>query len=155
VYAYRLDKASWKGVDLSGLMIAGADGPNGSIDFVDAKATPAQKAALENLGAALFELGGPVRIANTWTTAALTCTVSGNRFELNITGRGGFAARLLIGRDGTNPIVVENNTTWPVERVSKGYSLHLDFRDTTVGSISGQNTNANYGAFTLSGSDDQ
>lgn len=149
VYAYRLEKASWNGTDLSGLVIAGADGPKGTAGFVDARATPAQRPALEGLGRALFAQGGPSGAPSHWIPAAITHEVKGNELHLEVAGHGGFAAHVLIGRDGKTPIVVENNTIWPMKRATKGKSTRLSFDDTAAGTIKGDGTNANYGAFSF------
>lgn len=150
VFAYRLEKASWDGIDLSGLVIAGADGPKGTAGFIDDRATAAQRPALEKLGAKLFAQGGPARIPKEWTPIALTHEVKGGVLHLAIGDKGGFTARILMGRDGKSPIVVENNLTWPIPRATKGISSTLSFQDDKAGSFSGEKTNANYGSFSFS-----
>ncbi|MBC8102624.1 MAG: hypothetical protein H7Z41_08560, partial [Cytophagales bacterium] len=72
--------------------------------------------------------------------------------RLDIPGHGGFAATVITGRDGKSPVVVENNTVWPIPRAIKGKAKPLAYSDSVVGVIRGDGTNANYGAFSLSGS---
>jgi len=153
VYAYRLTKASWDGVDLSGLVVAGTDGPNGEAAFLDERATPEQRAVLQRLAHALFAQGGP-RNSETqpFTFQKITPSVSGNDIGLKIGDLGGFSAHLIVGKDGKSPVVVENNTIWPIARANKGKSVLLDLHSSTAGPIHATGTNANYGEFTLSGS---
>jgi hypothetical protein len=150
VFAYRLEKASWDGQDLSGLVVAGADGPQGLEGFIDDRATAAQRPALENLAHALFAQGGPNSGPRKFTPAAIVHEVKGNDLRLAIAGYGGFTAHVIVGRDRKSPVVVENNTVWPIPRATKAKAT-LKFKDTTAGSIQGDGTNSNYGAFSFSG----
>jgi hypothetical protein len=150
VFAYRLEKASWDGVDLSGLVVAGADGPKGIDGFVDERATAVQRPALEKLAHVLFAQGGPNTGPRTFVPAAIVHEVKGNDLRLDIAGRGGFTARVIIGRDGKSPVVVENNTVWPIPRATKA-KASLSFKGAAAGSIQGDGTNGNYGAFSFSG----
>src|SRR5262249_7468602 len=111
VFAYQLEKASWDGVDLSGLVVAGADGPQGISGFLYQRATPGQRPALEKLAQALFAQGGPNLGQRKYTPATLIHEVKGNDLRLDIAGHGGFTARIILGRDGKTPVMVENNTT--------------------------------------------
>lgn len=148
VFAYRLDKAQWDGTDLSGLVVGGADGPDGRSGFLDSRATAEQKVALEKIGNALFAQGGPARGRRTWVPVAITHEVKDNDLKLQFGTLGGFTARLILGRDGKSPVVVENNTVWPIPRASKG-KAQLQFKDSASGEVSGDGVNANYGAFTF------
>ncbi|MBC7806334.1 MAG: DUF1326 domain-containing protein [Akkermansiaceae bacterium] len=152
VYAYRLEKASWDGVDLSGLVIAGADGPKGGACFLDERATPAQRPALERLTRAVWAQGGPGNAPGMpFMFAKITPSIAGNDLKLKIGDVGGFTARVIVGRDGKTPVVVENNTVWPIARATKGKTGTLNFLDKNVGKISASGTNANYGKFTFGG----
>ena len=152
VYAYRLGKASWDGVDLTGLVIAGADGPKGGAGFLDARATPAQRPALKQLARAVFAQGGAGNAPGMpFEFAAITPTVSGRDLTLSIGDQGGFQARVIVGRDGKSPVVVENNTVWPIARAIKAKSVALKFSNKAIGTITGSGTNANYGEFSFSG----
>lgn len=151
VFAYRIDKGAWNGVDLSGLVVGGADGPNGGAGFLDNHATTAQKPALENLGRAIFAQGGPAGGPRSWVSAPITHLVQGNNLRLAFGSLGGFSARVIIGRDGKSPVVVENNTVWPIARAIKGKALPLQFETPGVGRIHGDGTNANYGTFAFTG----
>ncbi|MDX1931259.1 MAG: DUF1326 domain-containing protein [Capsulimonadales bacterium] len=148
VYGYRLDKARFGDVDLSGLVIAGADA-SGSLGFLDRRATPTQRAALEKLAYALFEKGGPSSGKRRFVSVDITHEVKGNDLRLKIAGYGGFNARVILGRDGTSPVVVENNTIWPIPRAIKAKTSSLTFRDKSAGTIDARGTNANYGTFSF------
>jgi hypothetical protein len=152
VFAYRLENASWDGVDLSGLIVAGADGPKGGACFLDERATPAQRPALQRMARAVFSQGGPSNAPDMpFTFATITTSNAGNDLRLKIGESGGFTARVIVGRDGKSPVVVENNTVWPIPRAIKGKTSSLKFQDKSVGTISTSGTNANYGKFTMAG----
>lgn len=151
VYAYKLDKGAWNGVNVSGLIFGGADGPRGNIGFVDERATPAQSAVLEKLARVVFAKGGPAVGARTFLPARIRHQVDDHNLRLDIAGHGGFAARVIVGYDGKTPVVVENNTVWPIRRAIKAATHPLRYRDAHAGELRGENTNANYGAFAFTG----
>lgn len=155
VWAYKIEKGAWGGTDLSGLIFGGADGPKGGVGFLDQRALPAQRPALEKLARAVFARGGPSGGPRPFAPARITHEIRGNDLRLDIDGNsrggGGFAARVLVGGDGKTPIVVENNTIWPIRRAIKAKTTQLRFREERVGAIGGEGTNANYGAFAFTG----
>ncbi len=151
VFAYKLERGAWGETDLSGLVFGGADGSKGTLGFVDERATPAQRAALEQVARAVFAKGGPASGPRSFVPARITHSVKGNDLRLNFAGYGGFTARVIIGGDGKSPVVVENNTVWPIRRAIKGKALPLRFEDRRVGTILGDGSNANYGAFSFTG----
>jgi hypothetical protein len=112
--------------------------------------TPARREALR-AGPGRVREGRPASGPRPFVSARITHAVSGNDLRLDIAGRGGFSARVIIGRDGRTPVVVENNTVWPIERAVKARTVPLRYRDERVGSIRGDGSNANYGAFSFSG----
>ena len=149
VFAYRLDKASFDGVDLSGLVVAGSDGPKGTAGFLDDRATPAQRPALEKLAAKLYAQGGPAGVPAHWQTAKITADAQPHTLKLMVGDYGGFSADVLTGRDGVTPIVVENNAVWPIKRATKAKSRRLSMNNADSGTVAGDGTNANYGAFSF------
>lgn len=152
IFAYRLEKAHWDGTDLSGLGFGGADGPDGVVGFVDERASPEQRALLEKIGRAIFAKGGPVGGARPFVPVPITHEANDRNLSLKLGAYGGFTARILMGRDGRRPIVVENNTTWPIERAIKGKASSLTLADPgRAGKINASGVNANYGTFRLSG----
>ncbi len=153
VFAYKLDAGSaWGATDLGGLIFGGADGPKGNLGFLDERATPLQQAALRKVANKVFAQGGPAGGPRAWETTKITHSVNGNDLRLGLGNSGGFQARVIVGRDGKTPVVVENNTVWPIARAIKGKANPLQFRDPRVGTIRGDGSNANYGAFSFSGS---
>ncbi len=151
VYAYRLKTAHYEGVVLDGLAFGGGEGTQGAMGFVDARATPAQRPALEKLALAVFGKGGASGGPRKFTSARVEAGDTPGQFRLNLGDAGGFAADILIGADGKNPIIVENNTTWPVRRFIKGKTTRFDYKDSLGNSLHFDGVNANLGEFSLSG----
>ena len=152
VYAYRLKSARYEGVTLDGLVFGGGEGTAGAMGFVDARATPSQRPALEKLALAVFGKGGASGGARKFTLARVEASDTPGQFHLNLGDAGGFTADVLIGADGKNPIIVENNTTWPVRRFIKGKTTRFDYKDTLGNNLHFDGVNANLGEFNLSGS---
>lgn len=151
VYAYRLTKAVYRGVTLDGLIFGGGAGSNGATAFLDARATGAQKAALQKLALAVFAKGGASTDPAKFLTARLTAESDSRRFRVEFGESGGFKADILLGRDGKNPIIVENNTTWPVHRFIKGKTTQFSYKDSVGNKFNYDGVNANIGEFDLSG----
>ncbi len=151
VYAYRLKTARYNGVVLDGLIFGGGEGDKGAMGFVDARATPAQRPILEKLALAVFGKGGASSGARSFTAAKLITEDSPAKFRLDFGDAGGFAADILIGADGKNPIIVENNTTWPVRRFVKGKTTRFAYKDALGNKLQFDGVNANLGEFNLSG----
>lgn len=156
-YAYKLENASYDGANLSGLVVGGVDAAGSGIGFLDECARPEQRAALQKLAAAVFAQGGPAPGARRFVTAQITHEIRGNALALQfkssdatLQAQGGFAARLIAGRDGS-PVVVENNPVWPIHRAFKGKTSALRYSDALGNRIQTANSNANYGAFRFSG----
>jgi len=151
VYAYRLKTARYAGVTLDGLVFGGGEADKGAMGFLDSRATPEQKPALEKLALAVFAQGGASAGARKFETVRIVATDDGKRFRLGFGGRGGFEAGILFGRDNKRPIIVENNTTWPVDRFIKGKTSQFDYQDALGNHIQLEGVNANIGEFHLSG----
>ena len=151
VFGYRLQKASYDGVDLSGLVIAAADGPKGESAFIDSRASAAQRPALQKLARLVFAQGGAANTAGQFVPAPLVHEIQGNHLRLQIGQSGGWEADVIVGRDGKTPVVVQNNLVWPIANAVKGRTTTLSYKDAGAGAISGQRTNANYGAFSFGG----
>ena len=62
---------------------------------------------------------------------------------------GGVDADILIGGDGKTPIIVENNTTWPVKRFRKAKTTMFDYHDVNGNKMHYDGVNANVGEFDL------
>lgn len=149
IYAYRLKRAQYRGVSLDGLIFGGGEGPSGAMGFLDARATPAQRPALEKLALAVFGKGGASSGPRKFVSVMLTVSDSPTQFQINFGESGGFVADMLIGADRKNPIVVENNTTWPVHRFMKGKTTRFDYHDSLGNTLKYDGVNANLGEFDL------
>lgn len=150
LFIYQLEQAQYSGVVLDGLCFGGCDGPKAAIGFLDERATPTQREALLHLAEAVFAKGGPDQGKRQWLFLPIKTQIGPTHFQIQIGRWGGFQAQVLLGADRKNPIVVENNVTWPVFRFIKGkadilysdsYSNHMNYR----------NVNANIGDFHLLG----
>ena len=151
IYAYRLKHARYEDVTLDGFIFGGGEGPKGAAGFIEARATGAQRTALEKLATAVFGKGGASGGNRTFTPTTLVVEDTPSAFHVKFGDNGGFSANVLIGADGKNPIVVENNTTWPVRRFIKGKTDSFDYHDTVGNQLRYQGVNANLGEFDLSG----
>jgi hypothetical protein len=151
VYAYRLKTARYEGVSLDGLIIAGGEGDKGAMGFLDARAAPEQKAALEKLALALFAKGGASSGPRRFTFTRLAAEDNARTFKMEFGDSGGVEADILLGADRKKPIIVENNTTWPVHRFLKGKTSRFDYKDALGNRLNYTGVNANLGEFTLSG----
>jgi len=149
VYGYKLKQARYGEVSLDGLIIGGGEADQDPGSFLDAKATPAQRPALEKLAVAIFSKGGPSNVPRKFEYTAIKTEVTSSRFSLDFDGSGGFGADVLIGGDGKNPIIVENNTTWPVHRFTKAKTTHFQYHDAHGNKMQYTGVNANVGEFDL------
>jgi hypothetical protein len=150
VYAYRLKTGRYEGVSLDGLVIGGGEADKGAMGFLDSRATAEQRPALEKLARAVFAQGGASGGAREFETVHITATDDGRQFRVDFGPRGGFEANVLFGRDGKRPIVVENNTTWPVDRFIKGKTSRFVYQDRLGNRLRLDGVNANIGEFHLS-----
>jgi hypothetical protein len=150
VYAYRLKKAHFGDVTLDGLIFGGGEADKGVVGFLDAHATAAQRPALEKLALAVFGQGGASSGPRKFETLPITAASDGAQFRVVFGDRGGFDADVLFGRDRKRPIVVENNTTWPVERFIKGKTTRFVYQDGLGNKLQLDGVNANLGEFSLS-----
>ncbi len=151
VYAYRLQTASYHGVKLDGLIFGGGEAEGGAFGFLDSRATAAQRSALEKLALAVFGSGGASGGPRRFAVVRITARQTAAKFTVEFAGSGGFSADVLTGADGKNPVIVENNVTWPVKRFTKGKTTAFDYRDPAGNHLHLDGVNANIGNFKLSG----
>jgi hypothetical protein len=151
LFVYRLDHAHYGPIVLDGLSFGGCDGPKSAVGYLDSRATLQQQAALKQLAEAVFAKGGPWSGRRKWIIAPIVTEITPHLFRIQLGDAGGFQAQVLIGRDGKNPIVVENNVTWPVMRFTKGKATQMSYHDTFGNQMQYQNVNANLGHFALEG----
>jgi hypothetical protein len=153
LYAYRLKTARYDGVTLDGLLFGGGEGAKGAIGFLDSRATPEQRPALQRLALAVFGKGGAASGPRRFVWTRIAAEDDAHHFSVRFDGSGGFAADVLLGADGKNPIIVENNVTWPVARFIKGKTTAFDYTDVLGNRLKYAGRNANLGAFRLSGTE--
>ena len=149
VYAYRLKSARYDGVSLDGLVFGGGEADKGAMGFLDDRAAPMQRAALEKLALAVFAKGGASSGTRPFRFVPITVQEDAAKFRVAFGESGGFQADILMGRDGRKPIVVENNTTWPVNRFVKGKTTRFEYKDAQGNRMNYSGVNANLGEFDL------
>lgn len=149
VYVYRIKAAKYDDVTLDGLSFGGGEGAKGAMGYLDERAKPAQRAALEKLALAVFGKGGASSGSRTFAWTKIAAEDDPRKFSISFGGNSTIAASILFGRDGKNPIVVENNTTWPVHRFMKGKTTRFDYKDSLGNSLHYEGVNANLGEFKL------
>jgi hypothetical protein len=132
-------------VNLSGLHLVRAHGNSIIVWYVDNRATASQTAALSAIASHISKSEGIPMIH--FEKAAISQTIRSHVFELKIGNRGGFEANAIIGRDGKNPIVVENMTAWNVDHDIKGKTSRLYYRDGFGNQFNFRDTSANQAAF--------
>jgi len=150
VYAYRLKTARYEGVTLDGLVFGGGEADKGAMGYLDARATPAQRAALEKLALAVFGKGGASSGKRTFVWTKIVAESDPQHFKIGFGDTASIAANVLMGRDGKNPIIVENNTIWPVHRMIKAKTTRFDYTDSLGNALHYDGVNANLGEFKLS-----
>ena len=69
--------------------------------------------------------------------------------QLNFSGKGGFEAAYIFGRDSARPVTVTNIISWPLPVSIKGKTIFLKYGD-KYNQLDYQGTNANQGHFDLS-----
>ena len=136
---------------LDGLIFGGGEADKDPMGFLDSRATVQQKPALEKLALAVFGQGGASPGPRRFEVARITARDDTRRMVVEFGQNGGFEADILIGRDGKRPIVVENNTTWPVSRFVKAKTTRFTYHDTAGNRLKLDGVNANIGEFNLSG----
>ena len=151
VYAYRLKTARYDGVTLDGLVFGGGEGPKGAMGYLDSRATPAQRVGLEKLALAVFGKGGASSGPRAFTWTHIVAENDPQHLKIGFGETVSIAANILVGRDGKNPIVVENNTTWPVHRFVKAKTTRFDYKDSLGNALHYDGVNANLGEFKLTG----
>ena len=138
---------------LNGLIFGGGEADSGAFGFLDARATAAQKPALEKLARAVFGKGGASGGSRRFLTTPITAEETPGKFRVDFGNSGGFTPDILLGADGKNPVVVENNVTWPVKRFIKGKTTAFEYHDPLGNRLRLAGVNANLGAFDLSSGD--
>ena len=174
MWSYWVEEGNWDKVTLDGMRIGGVDGPVGVLGLLDARATPAQRPAMENIWHVLsgrlfclmrvwpFKAGSdePARQRSIIRTryagrqflgfeyVAIEQVITDRSARLDFAGKGGFEANYIFGRDPDKPITVANIVSWPVPVSIKGKTVYLKYGD-KFNQLDYQGTNANQGRFDL------
>ncbi|PWT93774.1 MAG: hypothetical protein C5B54_01340 [Acidobacteria bacterium] len=153
-------KGKYEGINLDGLHLAVGTAKNGTVWYIDDKATPAQfdalKAMSDHMKSKLvsFWKGVDPKVIEdpqfkvlAVKRAPITQQVGDKGNELQIGTFGGFESDYLIGLDGKTPIVLLNNWSWNLAQSIKGKTKHLYYKDEYGNSFDLKDTNANQGKF--------
>jgi hypothetical protein len=160
LYSLDITKGKAGGVDLSGLKLASASGKNGSVFYVDERATPEQEQALRLISGQLHQkmiaywasvapdaITDPQFKLLDVRTAPITQTYGERSNLLKIGNAGLFQSDYIIGVDGRTPLMVENNWSWNITRNIKGKTSVLRYADEYGNRFDLDGTNMNQGHF--------
>jgi hypothetical protein len=146
VVSFHIEKGHYETVLLDDLYLAGGYGKKAMVWYIDEKATPEQAQALRAIAEHMVRANGfkgPVH----FDTRHITQEVEPRGHRVDIDGRGGFEADYILGRDGKNPVVVENNTMWNIPRAVKAKTIYLKYSDRYGNKFALKGTNSNTGKF--------
>ena len=127
MYSYKIDKGKYGNLKLDSLKFGSVDARYGRTVYIDSQANAEQRAALLTIADSVLGLKNSVQfysgqsmthIATKYTDILQEWDGKGNHVKLGDDGE--FRAQYIIGRDGKNPIVVRNNTTWAINDAIKG-----------------------------------
>ena len=141
-FAIAIDKDSFGDVKLDGLHLAGAHGKKARVWYIDDHSTPEQAAALKAIAAHIDS-----KPTTHVETAHIVQEVGDKGNKLEIGDKGGFEAHYVMGMDGKNPIVVENNTSWNISKSIKGKTVWFRYKDHYGTKYDRTGTNSNQGKF--------
>jgi hypothetical protein len=140
IFSLAIDKGHYGDVKLDGLHLAGVHGNKSKVWYVDANANPDQAAALRAIADHILK-------SEHVETAAITQKVDDKGNLLKIGDKGEFEADYIMGLDKKTPVVVENNTTWNLQRSIKGKSKYVRYKDEFGNKLKFSGTNSNEGKF--------
>jgi hypothetical protein len=140
IFSLDIQKGHYGEVKLDGLHLAAIHGKKSKVLYIDSAANPEQAAALRAIGDRIQ------KSAHT-ETAVITQKVGDKGNQMQIGDKGGFEADYVLGLDKKNPVVVENNTTWNIQRSIKGKTKHVRYKDQFGNKLDFSGTNSNQGKF--------
>ena len=150
VYSYQISEGEFNGVKLDGLRFGGIDAAKGNTVYLDARAQAEQRPALEALARRVLRVSGD-RMGDGKLLGVkyveITQQYDDRHDMLDLGGAGAFKTAYIMGRDGTKPVVVVNNTVWPVRESIKGKTEYLKINDQYGNRHSVKGTNSNHGDF--------
>jgi hypothetical protein len=150
VYSYQIKEGQFNGVKLDGLRFGGIDAASGDALYLDALAQGDQRTALEGVARKVMRVSGD-RMGDTKLLGIKYVDIKqnydGRHDALDLGDAGSFRTNYIMGRDKTRPVVVVNNTEWPVHETIKGKTESFTIKDEYGNRCSARNTNSNHGDF--------
>ena len=140
LFSLAIEKGHYGDVKLDGLHLAAAHGNKNKVWYIDSTASPEQALALR-------AIADHIHKSEHITTATIIQKVGDKGNELQIGDKGGFEANYVLGLDKKTPVVVENNTTWNMQRAIKGKTKYLKYKDEFGNKLKFSGTNSNQGKF--------
>ena len=140
VFSLDIQQGHYGDIKLDGLHLAGVHGNKNKVWYIDANASPEQAEALRSIANHILK-------SEHISTAAINQKVGDKGNELQIGDKGGFEAEYVVGLDKKTPVVVENNTTWNIQRSIKGKTKHVLYKDEFGNKLDFSGTNSNQGKF--------
>jgi len=160
IFSLDIQTGRYGDVSLDGLRLAAGNAAQGTVWYLDERATPAQDEAMRVIARTI-----DAKLVAYWKTVDPK-TVEGPEFRLlgfqkarivqevgeksnrlQIGDAGRFESDYLMGIDGKTPIVLENNWSWNIQHGIKGQTRKLTYRDSFGNRIDTASTNANQGRF--------
>jgi hypothetical protein len=150
VYAYEIREGRFNGVKLDGLRIGAMETAKGNALYLDSRAEGDRRVALEAVARKVMRvngdrMGGAKLLGIKYV--AIKQQYDGRSDMLDLGGAGSFKTNYIMGRDKTKPVVVVNNTEWPIHEAIKGKTESFTIKDTYGNEYSAKNTNSNHGDY--------
>jgi hypothetical protein len=153
MYAYKIAKGNHGAVLLDGLKFGSVDARYGRTVYLDERADVAQRQALNDIAEAVLGLkdSAPFYAGQSMThvgtrVVKIEQEADARSNHLKLGNDGEFRGEYIIGRDGKNPVVVKNNTTWAIDEAIKGKTSSF-FYHYGRNSFTFKDTNSNQGDF--------
>jgi hypothetical protein len=142
LFALHIEKGHYGDLKLDDLRVAGAHGKKGNVWYIDERAAPEQVTALK----AMLSHIDPKPGAH-FETSRIVQEVGekGNKLEVDEIGR--FEADYIMGMDKKTPVIVENNTSWNIQKSIKGKTQEFHYKDRYGNKIDVKGSNSNQGKF--------
>jgi len=150
VYSWEIREGQFNGVKLDGLRFGAVDAEKGNAAYLDARARGDQRSALEALARKVMRINrdrmGDHKLLGI-KFVDIKQQYDDRHDSLDISGAGSFKTKYIMGRDKSRPVVVVNNTEWPVRETIKGKTESFVIKDQYGNQYSAANTNSNHGDF--------
>ena len=149
-YSYEIREGHFNGIKLDGLRFGGMETAKGNAMYLDARAEGEQRRALEAVARKAMRVKGDRMGGGKFlglTYVQIMQEYDGRSDTLDLGGLGGFKTRYIMGRDKTKPVVVVNNTEWPIKEAIKGKTEYFSIKDNYGNVHTARNTNSNHGDF--------